>query len=235
MRPWAAVARRLEMLVHLCPPVARHVYRVRYGPFGPYLADAFSIPSWLDRQEGLALASACYALPSNAVIVEIGSFLGKSAIVMAGARKERGSGRVHCIDPFDASGDAFSVPAYRAVADADLRPLRERFQANIARAGLTDWVEVHQGTAASVAAGWAEPIDMLFLDGDQSPDGARQAYDAWVRFLKAGGIIALHNSTERTYAAGHDGMHLLAVHRLRPPQYRDVFCAGTTTFARKVS
>jgi hypothetical protein len=215
--------------------VARQLYWARYGPFGPYLAHAFTIPSWLGQQEGLALADACHALPSNAVVVEIGSFLGKSAIMLAGARKRRGSGRVHCIDPFDASGDAFSSPVYRAIADVDARPLRQRFQANIARAGLTDWVEVHEGTAASIAARWAEPIDMLFLDGDQSPDGARLTYDMWAPFLKVGGLIALHNSTERSYAPGHDGYHLLAVHMVRPPQYSDFRCVETTTFARKLS
>jgi MMP 1-O-methyltransferase len=235
MRRWTAVARRLEGSLHAYPLVARLVYRARYGPFGPYLADAFSIPGWVDREEGLALAQACYALPSDAVVVEIGSFLGKSAILLAGARKRRGSGSVHCIDPFDASGDPFSIPVYRGVANADARPLRQRFQANIARAGLTGWVEVHQGTAASVAAGWTVPIDMLFLDGDQSPDGARLAYDSWAPFLKTGGVIALHNSNERAYAQGHDGHHLLAVHVVRPPQYDDVRCVGTTTFAFRLS
>ena len=230
-----AFGRRLERLVHLCPPVARQLYRVRYGPFGPYLAYGFSIPSWLGRQEALALASACYTFPSNAVVVEIGSFLGNSAIVLAGARKMRGSGRVHCIDPFDASGDAFSVSAYRAIAGADLRPLRARFQANITRAGLTDWVVVHEGTAATVGAAWTEPIDMLFLDGDQSPEGASLAYDVWARFLKLGGLIAVHNSNERVYASGHDGMRLLATRLLRPPQYVDVRCVETTTFARRVA
>jgi predicted O-methyltransferase YrrM len=236
MRRWTAVARRLEgLVIHMCPPVARKLYRARYGPLGPYLAHASSIPSWLGRQEGLALAYSCLELPSNAVVVEIGSFLGKSAILLAGSRKRCGTGKVHCIDPFDASGDAFSIPAYRVVANADVRPLRQRFRANIARAGLSDWVEVHEGTAASVAAGWTEPIDMLFLDGDQSPDGARLAYDVWAPFLKAGGIIALHNSTERAYAPGHDGIRLLAVDLVRPPRYSEVRCVDTTTFARKQS
>jgi predicted O-methyltransferase YrrM len=211
------------------------MYRLRYGPLGPYLAYGYSIPSWLGRREALALASTCYTLPPGAVIVEIGSFLGKSAILLAGARKMRGSGKVHCVDPFDASGDAFSVPAYRAVADADPHPLRTRFQANIARAGLTDWVAVHEGTAATVGAAWTEPIDMLFLDGDQSPEGARLAYDVWVRFLKVGGLIAVHNSNEREYAPGHEGMRLLATGIVRPPQYTDIRCIETTTFARRVS
>lgn len=226
---------RVESLVNRCPPFARPLYRLRYGAFGPYVVYGFRIPSWLGRQEGLALASACYARPSNAVVVEIGSFLGRSAIMLAGARKTRGSGRVHCIDPFDASGDAFSVPAYRAVADADPRPLRTRFQANIARAGLTDWVVVHEGTAATVAAAWTEPIDMLFFDGDQSPDGARLAYDAWEPFLRVGGLIALHNSNDRSYAPGHEGNRLLATGMVRPPRYDDIRCIESTTFARRVS
>ena len=216
------------------PRLRQSLYRLRYGPFGRYAAHAFSVPGWLERQEGLALASACHGLPSNAVVIEVGSFLGGSAILLAGARKERGSGKVHCVDPFDASGDDFSVSSYRAIADTDARPLRDRFEANIAAAGVSDWVEVHTGTAASVAAGWTEPIDMLFLDGDQSPDGARLAYDSWVRFLKIGGVIALHNSNDRAYAPGHEGYRLLAAHIVRPPRYGDVRCVETTTFARRL-
>jgi MMP 1-O-methyltransferase len=221
--------------VNRCPPFARQLYRLRYGPLGAYVGYGFSIPSWLGRQESLALASACYLQPPNAVVVEIGSFLGRSAIILAGARKTRGSGRVHCIDPFDASGDAFSVPTYRTVADADPRPLRTRFEANIARAGLTEWVVVHVGTAATVGTAWTEPIDMLFLDGDQSPEGARRAYDAWAPFLKVGGIIALHNSNDRPYAPGHEGIRLLATGMVRPPRYDDIRCIETTTFGRRVS
>ncbi len=227
------VGRRLKRSVRRWPALAKLLYRLRYGPFGPYLAHGVSIPSWLGRQEGLALAATSYRLPSHAVIVEVGSFLGRSAIMLAGARKRRGTGRVHCIDPFDASGDAFSVPAYRAVADTDPQPLRARFQANVARAGLTDWIDVHQGTAAAIAAAWVEPIDMLFLDGDQSPDGARLAYDAWAPFLKAGGILAVHNSNERVYASGHDGMRLLVTGVVRPPRYTDIRCIESTTFARR--
>jgi MMP 1-O-methyltransferase len=211
------------------------VYRACFGRFGPYLAQTSDIPSWLGRHEALALAAACFTLPPDAIVVEIGSFLGKSAIMLAGARKQAGSGTVHCIDPFDASGDAFSVPIYREIAYADTRPLRARFQANIARAGLTGWIEVHQGTAASVANRWTAPIDMLFVDGDQSPEGARLAYDAWSPFLKAGGLIALHNSTSRSYTPGHEGIHLLAVHLVRAPHYGDFREVETTTFARKRS
>jgi MMP 1-O-methyltransferase len=226
--------RYMRRLLHAAPIVARQVYRMRYGPIGRYVSDTARIPSWLGRDEGLALARACAPLPLHAVIVEIGSFLGKSAILMAGACKMRGSGRVHCIDPFDTSGDAFSAPVYRAIAAADGHSLRERFDANIARANLGAWIEVHEGTAASVAARWTTPVDLLFLDGDQSRDGARIAYDSWMPFLKPGGTIALHNSTAREYAADHDGMYLVATQLVRPPRFGEIRQVETTTLARKL-
>ena len=232
LKSWSKA--RLLALVHKYPSVARKLYQIRHGPIGSSLADAFFIPSWLGREEALALARECQALPVDAVIVEIGSCLGKSAIMMAGAMRARVNGRVHCIDPFDGSGDAFSVPLYRQIAGADTRTLRQRFDANIAHAGLTDWIDVHEGTAASVAATWNTPIDLLFIDGDQSPEGAGLAYELWHRFLRTGGVIALHNSAEREYAPGHDGIYRLAVEKVRTAAYSDVRVVETTTFARKV-
>jgi predicted O-methyltransferase YrrM len=166
------------------------------------------------------------------VIVEIGSFLGGSAVLLAGARKLRGSGFVHCVDPFDGSGDAFSTPYYREIVDGNFQRIRRQFDANIARAGLADWVKVWVGTAERVAAGWQLPIDMLFLDGDQSPAGVQSAFDRWIPFLKPGGVLALHNSETRQYAEGHDGHHRLAL-TLGPPRYANIVVIGTTTFARK--
>lgn len=221
----------LELVVRLFPPAARLLFRFRYGPFGPDLARGLSIPSWLGRQEGLELAAYCHRLPPNAVVIEIGSFLGRSAIMLAAARKRRGNGRVHCIDPFDGSGDDYSVGVYRAVADAESRSLKSRFLSNIANAGLSDWIVVHEGTAASVAETWNQPIDMLFLDGDQSPAGAGIAFDAWLPFVKVGGVVAVHNSNEREYEVSHDGMYRLAVRMRNSPQFRDVRCVETTTFA----
>ena len=78
------------------------------------------------------------------VIVEVGSFLGCSAVLLAGAGRIRGSGRVHCVDPFDGGGDAFSVPVYQAIASQLDASIRECFDRNVRSAGLSAWV-----TAAS--------------------------------------------------------------------------------------
>jgi predicted O-methyltransferase YrrM len=65
--------------------------------------------------------------------------------------------------------------------------------------------QVHQGSAAEVAHTWTTPIDLLFLDCDQSREGVREAYDSWAQFLRAGGIIAVHNSAPENHTADHDG------------------------------
>jgi hypothetical protein len=140
---------------------------------------------------------------------------------------------LHCIDPFDASGDLPSVSSYDAIARQSVLTLRQRFDAYVQRAGLTDWIVVHESTVEKVAANWTSPIDMLFLDGDQSPAGARSAYDAFAPFLKAGGVLAVHNSGDAAYAPGHDGSRRLVVETVRAPEYCDIRCVDSTTFARK--
>jgi predicted O-methyltransferase YrrM len=210
-------------------------YLLGHGRLGYYLARASRVQGWTHTREAIALAEAARRLPAGAEIVEIGSFLGRSSILLAGARKLRGSGTVHCVDPFDSSGDAFSVPVYQQILGGDARSQRRRFDDNVAAAGLTRYIDVIQGTAESAAATWTRPIDMLFLDGDQSPMGARSSFDCWEPFLKVGGTIALHNSSDRVYAVGHDGYRRVVVESLVPPRFADVVCVGTTTFAHKVS
>ena len=199
-----------------------------------YLAQSEEIPGWTRGDEAKALAEAAYALHDNAIIVEIGSFFGSSAVILGGARKLKGSGKVHCVDPFDGSGDQLSLPHYHGIimAFANRSP-RVHFDRNIRLAGLTRWIEVHPGTAVDIAETWTTPVDMLFFDGDQSPAGARAAYDAWSPWLKPGGTIALHNSNPREYDPEHKGQFLIAETEVKLPRYTNRFLAGSITFARK--
>jgi predicted O-methyltransferase YrrM len=177
------------------------------------------------------MARASKSLPPQAVIVEIGSFLGSTAVLLAGARKLCGSGRVHCIDPFDASGDSFSVPTYERMRDRLDRPLRAAFDENLRRTGLGDWVEVHQGTEADVFRSWRAPVDLLLLDGDQTYAGVTEAYRRWVPHLKLGGTLAVGNSLSDS--ENHDGSRRLVSELIHPPQYDGIRLVDRTTFAIK--
>ena len=187
-------------------------------------------------REGAALteiALASWGLRSDATIVESGVFMGRSTVLLAGARRLRGSGKVHCVDPFDCSGDAFSIPHYlQALKDAGGDSLEEVFRRNMTRLGIEAWIELHRGRSQDVAARWATSIDLLLLDGDQSLTGAREAYEAWTPHLRTGGIIILGNVHDHPNE-GHDGNSRLAVEELIPPQHSGIRRVGSTVFAIK--
>ncbi|MEK7687727.1 MAG: hypothetical protein AAB398_04905, partial [Pseudomonadota bacterium] len=71
-----------------------------------------NIPGWREGEAARAVAAAAYKLAPVPTIVEVGVFMGRSTFLMAGARRLQGSGHVHCVDPFDCSGDPASIPHY---------------------------------------------------------------------------------------------------------------------------
>ena len=200
----------------------------------PYLRLSAETPGWIRGAQAEALALESFALPGAPVLVQIGTFFGSAAVLLAGARKLKGSGQLYCVDPFDGSGDDFSLPYYAAIlAKAGGGRLRDHFERNIRRAGLDDWVMVLEGRAEDIARTWTGAIDLLALNGDQSPAGARAAYEAWSPFLRTGGTIAVHNSAPGPHAETHNGHRLIVEQEILPPAYTDIRLVGATTFARR--
>jgi predicted O-methyltransferase YrrM len=205
--------------------------RCRHGSVGKYIWLSRRVPGFTPQVELAALARWSASLPADATIVEIGSFLGRSAITLAGARKTKGSGKVHCIDAFDASGDPFSVFFYREIKDSMGASLRQQFDANVRAAGLSDWIVAHQADGREYAKSWTEPIDLLFMDADHSYPAVLAVYEGWSKFLRPGGILAVHNTLSQV--KGHDGSRRLVAEKVKPPNYSGITQVLTTTFARK--
>lgn len=208
----------------------------RLERFPIYLRLSERVPGWTRGPEAEALMRAAYELPDQAIIVEIGAFLGSGSILLAGARKLRRSGKVHCVDPFDATGDAFSVPHYqRILTDYENTEQIQVFRNNVRAAGLENWVCVHQGSAETVGSAWGMSVDMIFMDGDQSPEGVMTAYGVWGPWLKPHGLLALHNSNPRNYDPGHEGHFQLRQRFLAGTEYSLIEEAASTSFFRKVA
>ena len=196
-------------------------------------AASAEIPGWTKGEDAVEVARASAALGGNPVVVEVGVYVGRCSVLLASPLRAKG-GRLHCVDPFDGSGDEFSIPYYRdGLKATGFETLEGVFRHNMQRMGLIDLIEIHKGTAAAVSVGWSTPVDLLLLDGDQSPEGARAAFEAWVPFLKPGGTIILRNTRDRVYAEGHDGHRRLAVEELVAPKFGAVRQVGATTFAVK--
>ena len=196
------------------------------------VAAALGLPGWRYADDLRRIGRETLALGENATLVEVGCFFGRTTLVLAGALQMRGSGILHCIDPFDASGDAFSTPHYvRLLAAQGGGSLRDHVEATMARHGLGHRVQLHTARATDVDREAFGAIDLLLLDGDQSRSGAQAAYAHWAPKLQPGGLLVVGNSAVRAYEADHDGNALVVETCL----VRDGFThieRGDTSFAR---
>ena len=105
----------------------------------PLIAD---VPGWLTDEEGEALYNLARACTGEGVIVEIGSWMGKSTI---------------CLGRGSLAGS--SVPIYAIDPHADHR--FGDFKANVDRAGITDLVTPIASLSQPAADDFHEPISTI--------------------------------------------------------------------------
>ena len=127
---------------------------------------AAGVEGWMTDDQGARLYAAAARCPAGGQIVEIGSFRGRSTIVLASAAGEDVG--VVAIDPH-AGNDRGpqEITGYAAEAAGD----RAAFEANLRRAGAR---VRHVAAFSNAAHGAVEgPIDVLYIDGAHRFGSAR--------------------------------------------------------------
>ena len=119
-------------------------------------------------------------------ILEIGSFKGKSTVILARSARFAGQPRVCAVDPLD-------LPSSTDPTDAPPGGTAEIFRANLRASGVDDMVEHHQMTSQALARQWSKPLRLLWIDGDHTYAGAKHDYEAFAPHLAPGAIVALHD------------------------------------------
>lgn len=141
---------------------------------------------------GLALLHFAQMVPRSQCIVELGSYLGKSAAYLAtGAMFGRGA-PVFCVDPWDTVGNAGGRFAFN-------RPgIVQRFQAQLATAEVGDEVTAFRGFSVDVARFWTRPIGLLYIDGSHTETDVRKDWQAWAPLLAPAAVVVFDDyQTER--------------------------------------
>ena len=137
------------------------------------------IPGWLTDEEEKQLIRYALEVPPEGVIVEIGSEYGRSA----------GAFLLSC-DPTVkvASVDLFPTD-HPVVGD-----LRVTFESNLVEAGYQDANRVaFRASSEVVAARWKGPIDLLFIDGDHTYEGASRDIKVWSGYVRPKGLMLIHD------------------------------------------
>jgi len=153
-----------------------------------------AIPGWLSEDEAITLFEVARALPdTQPVAVEIGSWLGKSSLVLSKGLRTKTQPKLYCIDPFNGDADATDKAMYGREMSTLSRTLEETFRENMRRHHVLDIVRPMVGYSFEFAADFKEQIDLLFIDGNHEYAAVLQDYEQWSPLLKTGGTIAFHD------------------------------------------
>lgn len=150
------------------------------------LQEIDSVEGYLSPNEirFLALLAACPTATGE--ILEIGSFKGKSTVILAKSAALTDNAIVHAVDPMiapsetdpDLHGDESSFPD---------------FQKNIEAKGVADKIKFHQTFSYELAKIWDKPLRFLWIDGDHTYRGTKLDFDGFADHLTDGAIVAIHD------------------------------------------
>lgn len=155
-----------------------------------------SVPGWMTKTELELISQLASTVPSNGLIIEIGSYAGRSAFHWAA--NSDASVRLVCMDPFTLnkldpsdrsylSGDPTLIDQERSLAEVFLHYL----------APYQSKVELIR--SYSPPAAWDQPADMIFLDGSHLTENVLADLRFWDKRLKPGGRLLGHD-------IGHDSV-----------------------------
>ncbi len=182
---------------------------------------AAAIDGWLPDFEGELLYDLARNATGRGVIVEIGSWKGKSTIWLARGAKAGPRRTVYAIDPHTGS------PEHRM--EGSVATFAE-FKQNIARAGVPDIVIPILKPSEEAADVIAEPVELIFIDGAHEYERVRADFQAWFPKVIDGGVMAFHDTL------GWQGPRRLVEESVyRSPSFRRVHLVGSITFGEKTN
>ncbi|MEQ8232065.1 MAG: class I SAM-dependent methyltransferase [Gammaproteobacteria bacterium] len=171
-------------------PVAEDI---TIDPFEAVWPEIDTVPGFLAPNQERCLFDLVSALPQDALVLEVGSFLGRSTVSMAFAcrNSER---RIFAVDTFEGNAHDFVKGKNKIHWEGDSffpvfwQHLRER--------GLDRHVIPLRATSLAIARCWGKPLDMIYLDGSHQYEDVVAEIDAFVPWLKPGGCVAMHDVIE---------------------------------------
>ena len=147
-----------------------------------------TIEGWLTEYEAQSLYQMARRLRNqNSIIVEIGSWKGKSTYCLA---KGLRNGTVYAIDPFDGSGEPGSFELYQQKKGST--PLLDQFTRTMTELGVMNKIRPLVGPSERFA-GQISSIDLLFIDGDHSMEACDRDFENYTPHLVPGGFLLFHD------------------------------------------
>lgn len=191
----------------------------------PILERMRRIEGWLEDDEAdllvAGLARALAEVPEARAVVEVGSFQGRSTVVLASVVAAlRPDARVYAIDPHEGLVGALDDEVEQ------LPPTLDAFRRNVAEAKVAHVVETIQKRSDEV--GWSEPIGFLFVDGLHDHASVSRDFLHFEPWLAEGAYAAFHD-----YAPHAPGVQAFVDGLVSSGRYERVHLAGGMILIRR--
>ena len=194
------------------------------------LACARQAKGFMPDDEGIALyrAGLAAARSGPGPLLEVGTYCGKSAVYLGAAARSAGT-LLFTIDHHRGSEENQAGWEHHDTALVDPRsgridtlPFARR---TLEEAGLEAAVVLVVGESTAVAACWATPLALLFVDGGHGEAVAWADFPSWAPKLAAGGLLAIHDVFPDPADGGRPPYELYR-HALASGSFEEVVDAG---------
>ena len=163
------------------------------------LAAARRAKGFMPEDEGLALHEAGLAGGRVGPLLEVGSYCGKSAVYLGAAARAADTVLI-TVDHHRGSEETQPGWAHHDPEVVDPRTGRTDtlpfLRRTLENADLEDVVIPVVADSPTLARYWGTPLGLLFIDGGHALDVATADYEAWARFVRPRGLLAIHDVFE---------------------------------------
>ncbi|MFB6808105.1 class I SAM-dependent methyltransferase [Streptomyces sp. NPDC056387] len=164
----------------------------------PEILAAFeAAKGFMPAREGLALYEAAVAAAGLGLpLLEVGTYCGRSTILLADAAREAG---VAAITVDHHRGSEEQQPGWEyhdpSVVDPEvgLMDTLPTFRRTLHAAGLEEHVIAIVGRSPQVAAAWGGKLGFVFIDGGHTDEHAGGDYEGWAPHVAEGGTLVIHD------------------------------------------
>jgi predicted O-methyltransferase YrrM len=167
-------------------------------PQAQVLAAFEAATGFMPVDEGLALyaAAADAAARTGLPVLEIGSYCGRSTILLAEAARLAGTVAV-TVDHHRGSEEQQPGWEYHDTSLVDpevgLMDTLPRFRRTLHAAGLEPYVVALVGRSPQLARLWGTQVGLVFVDGGHTDEHATGDYEGWVPHLAPEGLLVVHD------------------------------------------
>ncbi|MFJ3528210.1 MULTISPECIES: class I SAM-dependent methyltransferase [unclassified Streptomyces] len=147
--------------------------------------------------EGLALyEAAAEAAALGLPLLEVGTYCGRSTILLADAARAAGSTAL-TVDHHRGSEEQQPGWEYHdpTVVDPEVGRMDTlpTFRRTLHAAGLEEHVVALVGRSPQVAAVWGGQLGLVFIDGGHTDEHANGDYEGWAPHVAEGGLLVIHD------------------------------------------